>query len=318
MASSDLFWHRWTGPGYAVRVNWNTDDATREAYRLFHNAYPNVPSPGLTQGGMFGLGEGAGPSAGTHNGGGVEDFSVKGMSRVQILFFVTCLRLVGFAAWFRPAIEGLWPDHIHAVRIGDDSLSKAAYDQTVDFKNGLTGLASNRKDTLHQWVGWTTWEQYVKTAGLELFGMTAKHYLTRRETIITPGVETVLPIADNGNVSLLSGPLNDFYAGVNIRLANLAPDRFIRLYLSHWDYKSGQPSDMITKGLQVEIFGSIGNTYAATQFDGEIAKSARDGWQRRIRLLVETDSPGVVLPGPDGLDQISPVTVTRLAVTTRK
>jgi hypothetical protein len=316
MATGDQVWHRWTGPGYSVRVNRKTDDAIREAYRLFHQVYPDVPSPGLSQGGMFGLGEGADASAGTHNGGGVADFIVKGMSRLQILYFVTCLRWVGFAAWFRPFVKDLWPDHIHAVRIGDTSLAKGAYDQTVDFKNGLTGLASDRKDTLHQWVGWTTWEQYSK--GTEFFEMTAKHYFTRKETIINVGVETLLPIADNGNVSLLSGPLPDFYAGVNIRIANLPSGEVLRLYLSHWDYKAGVPSEMVAKGLQVEIPGSGGSTYFATAFDGEIEKSARSGWQRRIRLLAETDSRGVVLPDAQGIENISPVTVTRLAVTTRK
>jgi len=307
----DLVWHWWGGPGRG-RVNRNTDDAIREAERMFRATYPNVPLPRMSQGGMFGLGGGAEQSAGTHDGGGVDDTIPDGLTLTQILYYVTCRRLVGFASWFRPAIEGVWPNHIHSVRIGDTSLSKAARDQTIDFKNGLTGLASNRKDTLHKWVGWTTWEAYSaahdKPEGF--FGMTATHRETRKETIIHPGVETVLPINDDGDVSLVAGPCTDYYIGANIRIANLPPGALLRLYASSWDYQSGQPSELVSKGLQVEILGTVGNTYAGVTFDGALGKSSKSGWSRRLRLLAETDTNGV---GPD-----APVTVTRLVTTVRK
>jgi len=311
----DLTYHWWAGPGRG-RVNQNTDDAIREAFRLFRQAYPNVELPRMTQGGMFGLGSGASASSGTHDGGGVADF-IGNLTRVQYLFLVTCFRLVGFAAWFRPAIEGLWPDHVHIVRIGDNSLAEAAYNQTVDFKKGLTGLASNRKDTLHKWVGWTTWEAYSKAHDKpvsEFFAMTAKHRESRKATIVNPGVTTVLPIDDEGNVSLLAGPVADYYLGGNIRIENLPVGEVLRLYCSIWDYKKGSPSEMISKGLQVEFIGTVGNTYGAASFDGEIGKSSKSGWSRRLRLLAETDSYGV---GGEA-DQISPVTVTRLVTTVRK
>jgi hypothetical protein len=313
----DLTYHWWTGPGRG-RVNQNTDDAIREANRLFRASYPNVPLPRMTQGGMFGLGGGAEASAGTHDGGGVDDVIPDGMTRTQILFYVTCRRLVGFASWFRPFVAGLWPDHIHSVRIGDDSLSKGAYNQTVDFKKGLTGLASKRKDTLHKWVGWTTWEIYSKDHDKpvsEFFAMAGKHRESRMETVINPGVTTVLPIDDEGNVSLLAGPVSDFYVGANIRIANLPAGAILRLYLSTWDYRQGSPSEMISKGLQAEFVGNTGNTYAGVSFDGEIGKSSKSGWSRRLRLLAETDSYGI---GDEATEKNSPVTVTRLVTTVRK
>jgi hypothetical protein len=309
MASADLRYHWWGGPG-SGRVNQATDDALREAFRLFRKTYTRVPLPRMTQGGMFGLGGGADASAGTHDGGGTADFISGDFSRLQYLHFVTCLRLVGFAAWLRPYVEGLWPTHVHLVRIGDDSLSKGAYNQTVDFKNGLTGLASKRKDTLHEWVGWTTWEKYsaAQIPRTEFFGMSGKHHSSRLETKIIPGVEVVLPINDEGDVSLLAGPVADYYIGGNIRIANLPPGQVLRIYASQWYYKAGSVSELISKGLQQEIVGTTGNTYTGFSFDGEIGKSSKAGWSRRLRLLAETDSPGLE----------SPVMVTRLLTTVRK
>jgi hypothetical protein len=273
----------------------------------------------MSQGGMFGLGGGADASAGTHDGGGCADFiPPASWTRTQILFFITCLRLVGFAAWFRPYVPDLWPDHMHMERIGDDSLSKGAYNQTVDFKKGLTGLASKRKDTLHKWVGWTTWEAYSKAHDKpvsEFFGMTGKHRESRRPTIINPGVTTVLPINSEGDISLLAGPVADYYVGTNIRIENLPAGAVLRLYLSVWDYKKGSPSEMVSKGLQVEFIGTTGNTYAAASFDGDLGKSAKSGWSRRLRLLAETDSYGI---GDEATEKHSPVTVTRLVTTVRK
>jgi hypothetical protein len=311
MATSDLKYHWWGGPG-SGRVNQNSDDAIHEAERLFRKTYPNVPLPRMSQGGMFGLGGGATQSAGTHDGGGVDDVIPDGLTHTQILFYVTCRRLVGYASWFRPAIPGVWPDHIHSVRIGDNSLAQAARNQTEDFKHGLTGLKGGRKDTLHEWVGWTTWEAYsaAHDKPLEFFGMSALHRATRHEIVIHPGVSVPLAVNDNGDLSLLDGPVSDFYVGGNIRIANLPAGAVLRVYASEWDYKKGSPSELVTKGLQVELVGNTGSTYMGFTFDGALGKSSKTGWSRRLRLLAETDSSGV---GPD-----APVTVTRLVTTVRK
>ena len=57
-------------------------------------------------------------SAGTHDGGGVVDVSVQGLSAAQRWQEVKALRTVGFAAWLRTPAENL-SYHIHAVAIGD-------------------------------------------------------------------------------------------------------------------------------------------------------------------------------------------------------
>lgn len=84
---------------------------------------------------------GVGASAGTHDGGGAVDlapYDWKGK--------VKALRRVGFAAWHRPAIAGVWGEHIHAIAIGDRDLSDAAKSQVRDYKDHLDGLAGHAHD----------------------------------------------------------------------------------------------------------------------------------------------------------------------------
>lgn len=85
---------------------------------------------------------GVSASAGTHDGGGVVDLLEWNHRRK-----VRVLRAVGFAAWHRPAIPGLWPGHIHAVLIGNRKLSPAARRQVDAYLAGRNGLADNGPDT---------------------------------------------------------------------------------------------------------------------------------------------------------------------------
>lgn len=80
-------------------------------------------------------------SAGTHDLGGVVD-----LAPADAEAKVRALRAVGFAAWFRPAIPGHWPDHIHAVLIGHDRLAPAAARQVEAYLKGRNGLADNGPD----------------------------------------------------------------------------------------------------------------------------------------------------------------------------
>jgi hypothetical protein len=85
-------------------------------------------------------------SAGTHDRGGVVDLSPFDWKRK-----VRVLRGLGFAAWRRPAIPGLWGEHVHAVMIGHQDLAPAAARQVVSFKAGRDGLKGNAidPDTYH-------------------------------------------------------------------------------------------------------------------------------------------------------------------------
>ncbi|POM26006.1 hypothetical protein BTM25_03900 [Actinomadura rubteroloni] len=98
-------------------------------------------------------------SAGTHDGGGVIDVSVKGMSAAIRTSVARVLRRVGFAAWVRSPQQGDWPWHIHAAAINDTDLSPQAQHQIGDYYLGLNGLANRRPDDGPK-VPIVTWEEY--------------------------------------------------------------------------------------------------------------------------------------------------------------
>ncbi|MGH3878220.1 MAG: peptidoglycan-binding domain-containing protein [Actinophytocola sp.] len=100
-------------------------------------------------------------SAGTHDGGGVLDLSVRDLSGEQRTKVVRTLRTVGFAAWLRNPSQGDWPYHIHAVAISDTDQSPAAQHQASDYYLGLNGLANKGKDDGPK-VEKVTWEEYQR------------------------------------------------------------------------------------------------------------------------------------------------------------
>ncbi|MEU6711467.1 peptidoglycan-binding protein [Nonomuraea sp. NPDC046802] len=100
-------------------------------------------------------------SVGTHDGGGVVDISVKGMSSATRTAVVRALRLVGFAAWVRNPQQDDWPWHIHATAINDTDLSSQAQHQIGDYYLGLNGLAGRGPDDGPK-VSIRTWEEYQR------------------------------------------------------------------------------------------------------------------------------------------------------------
>jgi peptidoglycan hydrolase-like protein with peptidoglycan-binding domain len=100
-------------------------------------------------------------SAGTHDGGGVVDISVTGMSAATRTKVARALRQVGFAAWVRNPSQADWPWHIHAAAINDTDLSSQAQHQVGDYYLGLNGLANHGRDDGPK-VPKTTWEEYQR------------------------------------------------------------------------------------------------------------------------------------------------------------
>jgi hypothetical protein len=101
-------------------------------------------------------------SAGTHDGGGVVDIDVDGMSADTRTAVARALRQVGFAAWVRNPAQGDWPWHIHAAAISDTDLSAQAQNQTGDYYLGFNGLADHGPDDGPR-VPIHTWEDYQRT-----------------------------------------------------------------------------------------------------------------------------------------------------------
>lgn len=119
------------------KTNRRTAQMLKAAERL---AGANMP---VTQGSYS---SSVGASAGTHNGGGALDISVGGLTRKQINRRIRALRTVGFAAWYRSALAGVWGAHIHAIAMATRDLARLARAQVGDYKRGRNGLANHRAD----------------------------------------------------------------------------------------------------------------------------------------------------------------------------
>jgi hypothetical protein len=102
-------------------------------------------------------------SAGTHDGGGVVDVSVSGMTTMQRWQTVKAMRDVGFAAWLRTPEQG-FSYHIHANAVCDTDMSAPAQRQLHDYFFGKNGLASHAADnTPSAYKGsFTWWERYKR------------------------------------------------------------------------------------------------------------------------------------------------------------
>ncbi|MEV4823335.1 peptidoglycan-binding protein [Micromonospora sp. NPDC049274] len=146
------------GPGAKVPrdgyvVNARTQAMLAEAQRLLGRTL-------LLEQGSYNPG-GDPTSAGTHDGGGVVDIAVAGMTAARRTAVVRALRRVGFAAWVRDPSQGDWPWHIHATAINDTDLSSQAQHQVGDYYLGMNGLANRGPDDGPR-IPIQTWEQYQR------------------------------------------------------------------------------------------------------------------------------------------------------------
>lgn len=127
--------HNYSRVSYAGKtVNYRTKLMLDTAANIYGRSNGWV----LTQGSYN---RGVGASAGTHDGGGVVDISVRGMTSAERRLAVQALRKAGFFAWLRTPEQG-FSYHIHAVAIGDRELSPAArgqHTQGFQDRNGLAG-----------------------------------------------------------------------------------------------------------------------------------------------------------------------------------
>lgn len=116
-------------------------------------------------------------SADTHGGAGAIDISVIGWTRADENDYIRTARAMGWAAWVRPFIAGLWPRHIHMILIppsgnrrNDGGLSPGAFQQVRDYYNGLNGLANRGADDGPR-VTIRTYEQWLTTEGTKALNL---------------------------------------------------------------------------------------------------------------------------------------------------
>ncbi len=127
--------------GKTLNVRTKTMLETAEGYA----SKMGVPVPFRISQGSYNAG-GVSASAGTHDGGGVVDISIRHLSTTQRLNGLKALRMAGFAAWERFPDEG-FPPHFHAVAIGDREASASAKRQVTSYFSGKNGLAGGGADT---------------------------------------------------------------------------------------------------------------------------------------------------------------------------
>lgn len=133
MASKPVVWR-------GHRFDANTRDKLVELDKLVGPDVSIDPTQGSYNKG------GVAASAGTHDGGGAVDLSVRNLTEFQINLVVFLARRIGFAAWFRSANEGNWPDHIHLINKDAPDLSAGAKSQVRAYLLRKSGLASGKQD----------------------------------------------------------------------------------------------------------------------------------------------------------------------------
>lgn len=138
-------------------VDRRTAAMLKEAQRLANAEDSSIGNLRLSQG-SFSTAVSA--SAGTHNGSGTFDLSVRGYSERQKEIIALALRQVGFASWRRFPNQGSWPEHIHGVAIGAEGLAPLASGQVRSYLDGRDGLRGGRRDTQDRPDRLLTWEQY--------------------------------------------------------------------------------------------------------------------------------------------------------------
>ena len=93
---------------------------------------------------------GVAASAGTHDGGGAVDISVRLLTPWRRKKTLNTLKDAGFAAWYRTKADGFDSAHIHAIAIGCEDLATLAKSQVKDYDKGLNGLKSHAPDLTYR------------------------------------------------------------------------------------------------------------------------------------------------------------------------
>lgn len=93
---------------------------------------------------------GVAASAGTHDGGGAVDLSVRLMPVWRRERMLKALKDAGFAAWYRTPADGFDSAHVHAIAIGCKDLAPLAKSQVTDYDNHKSGLKGHAVDPTYR------------------------------------------------------------------------------------------------------------------------------------------------------------------------
>lgn len=166
-------------------------------------------------------------SAGTHTGAGAVDLSVAAMSRDEERAVEAQARRLGFAAWVRAAIAGVWGRHMHLIAVppagrshNDGGLAADAWAQVLDYFAGRDGLAGHGPDTGSRADVGATFETYLSatTTELEVIDMAERIFNTsgdRRDV----AQDTALDLQELVRADVPGGRVRDVVGHVNIEAA---------------------------------------------------------------------------------------------------
>jgi hypothetical protein len=107
-------------------------------------------------------------SAETHTGDGVVDLNCEHLTDDEARRLETLCRMLGCAAWFRPAVSPYtgnaygWQRHIHLIRQDAANLPDAARRQVTAYRNKLDGLAVPHADRGSHAYLTRTWADYLR------------------------------------------------------------------------------------------------------------------------------------------------------------
>lgn len=120
-------------------------------------SHANVGNLVVGQGGW--KGDSAAAASGETHGKDAVDLSIRHhLNTTQKRRLLNVMRDAGFAAWIRAEVDGLWPEHLHAVPIPPSDkaatvaryLSPSAAGQVVSYLAGRDGLRGNRPDPTYR------------------------------------------------------------------------------------------------------------------------------------------------------------------------
>lgn len=127
-------------------------NAMKAAHRKFHKRYPKVKI-NLAQGSWH---KGTVASAGTHDGAGAADTSIRNLSKAQRIYLVLCYKWAGLCAWYRTTKQGFDP-HIHVLDKVTKGMADLAKYQVAQYLAGRTGLRTNARDDTWRAPGDPVW-----------------------------------------------------------------------------------------------------------------------------------------------------------------
>lgn len=129
---------------YRIRTWDGVHKVDNRTYTALQRVQKRVKFPIKMSQGSYNVGVEA--SKGTHDGGGIVDLSIAGLTAKQRVKLMHELKRAGFFAWFRTGSGWIGNEHIHAGLRKHKNLAWLAAKQELSYDQRRNGLANNAYD----------------------------------------------------------------------------------------------------------------------------------------------------------------------------